>query len=167
MTSLINLLSEKKSCLKYKNICYRNGYRQIKRLNNPIEILIFLHFISIINISHIDTFCIKIVLHFYNLLSDKRNDVIMKVFDLFQGLICKKDRKFKALFFVLCVFSSNSPVYCKQNFICDYFISNLHVINWFAPFAKISHTRLKIGLEHLFVIVQIMITDQQGSVLGI
>lgn len=71
------------------------------------------------------------------------------------------------------LFSVPSPpthlytVYCIQNFICDYFISNLHVIYWsvYVPFAKIFLTRIKIGLQHLFVIVQIMITDQHGSVL--
>lgn len=57
-------------------MCYRNGaihdvlHRWIKILNNSTEILIFLHFISIINICHI-------------LLSDKRYESIMKVSDLF------------------------------------------------------------------------------------
>lgn len=59
---LVVCTCKKKTCLKYKISCYRNGaihdvlHRYIKRLNNPIEILIFLHFISIINICHVDTF---------------------------------------------------------------------------------------------------------------
>lgn len=94
----------------------------------------------------------------------------MKVFgNIFKchTCICKKVRKFKEVFFVQCAFSSISPVYCKQNFICDYFICNLYVIYWsvYVPFAKISLTRIKIGLQHLSVILQIMITDQHGSVL--
>lgn len=144
----------------------------VKILNNTIEILIFLHFISIINTCHtcIDTFCVKIIKYFYNLISDTGYESIIKVFgNIFKchTCICKKDRKFKAVFFVQCAFSSNSPVYCIQNFICDYFISNLHVIFWsvYVPFAKISLTQIKIGLQHVFVIVQIMITDQHGSVL--